>query len=181
MESVDSGVAFEGRKIQLDRLSHVYYEHKGAEKQRAFLEDFGFVLAKEVGKKAYYRGYGDDPWVYCLVESDEDRFGGAGFVVESEEDLEYAAQTLPGASKVYELNDAPGGGKCVTFKDPVDGFPVHLVYGQTPSRLEDEPSFPKIDFNFVSSLLTSQYVRFPRLIANNSQERNIDLPTKLRG
>jgi hypothetical protein len=40
------------------------------------------------------------------------------------------SRTLPGASKIYELTDAPGGGKCVTFHDSVDGFPFHLVFGQ---------------------------------------------------
>lgn len=64
----------------------------------------------------------------------DSRVGGqvwrVGFVVESLEDLEYASETLPGATSIYELKDAPGGGKCVTFYDPVDGWPMHLVRGQ---------------------------------------------------
>ena len=66
--------------------------------------------------------------MYCPEKSDEDAFGGVAFQVESETDLEYASKTLPGASEVYELADAPGGGRCVTFKDPVDGFPFHLMF-----------------------------------------------------
>jgi hypothetical protein len=137
------------RKIILVRIAHVIYQHKNIEKQRTFLEHFGFNECKHVGRKTYYGGYGDDPWVYCAIEGEEDRFLGAGFVVESEEDLAYAATTLPGASEVYDLFDAPGGGKCVTFHDPADGFPFHLIYGQTLAPLP-EPSFCKLDFNFVS-------------------------------
>jgi hypothetical protein len=57
------------------------------------------------------------------------------------------AETKP--TEVYELRDAPGGGKCVTFYDPVDGFPFHLVYGQTPVERLD-PHFPEVKINFVS-------------------------------
>jgi len=40
------------------------------------------------------------------------------------------------------LKDAPGGGRCVTFKDPVDGFPFHLIFGQE-GRVDErkEPDF----------------------------------------
>lgn len=137
------------RKIMLNRIAHVYYEHKNIEKQTAFLNDFGFYEAKRVGNKIYYRGYSDEPFLYCAISGDEDKFGGAAFVVDSEEDLVHAAATLPGATEIYELKDAPGGGRCVTFKDPVDGFPFHLVFGQNLSKLENEPSFPQLEYNYV--------------------------------
>jgi hypothetical protein len=47
------------------------------------------------------------------------------------------------------LTDAPGGGHCVTFKDPVDGFPFHLVHGQS---LRDHITvLPQLQYNFVCS------------------------------
>jgi cytochrome P450 family 619 len=119
------------KKITLTRPVHVYYTHVNIEKANDFLLDFGFSEEKRVGNKIYYRGYGPDPFVYCLEKGDEDAWGGVAFEVESAEDLEYASKTLPGASEIYELVDAPGGGRCVSFKDPVDGFPFHLVFGQT--------------------------------------------------
>jgi hypothetical protein len=137
------------RKIQLSRIANVRYTHKSIDSQRDFLTDFGFTECSRVGKKTYYRGYGDDPWVYCAIEGDEDMFGGAGFVVESLDDLEYATNTLPGASAIYELDDAPGGGQCVTFHDPVDGWPMHLIWGQNVAEVKNEPQFPKLDFNYV--------------------------------
>lgn len=135
------------RKIQLVRLAHIYYTHKNISKAAQFLEDFGFQETKRVGKDIYYRGTGSQPWVYCAREGDTNEFGGAAFVVESKEDLEYASQTLPGATGVYELGEAPGGGFGVTFKDPVDGFPFHLVYGQ--SLVAETRKLPALKYNYV--------------------------------
>ncbi|PNY24211.1 Metapyrocatechase 2 [Tolypocladium capitatum] len=134
------------RQIRLVRVAHVYYTHRDVEKARLFLRDFGFQEAKRVGDTTYYGGTGPDAFVYCAKKGSENEFGGAAFVVESMEDLEYASQTLPNATKVYALADAPGGGHCVTFKDPVDGFPFHLVYGQAP---DSATALPRLQYNFV--------------------------------
>lgn len=142
------------RQIRLVRLAHVYYTHKDITKASQFLDDFGFQKTKTISNDGkaivYYRGTGPEPFVYCLREGDVDEFGGAAFAVESREVLEYASQTLPGASKVYELLEAPGGGLCVTFRDPVDGFPFHLVYGQ--SLEEETRTLPQLKYNYVCIL-----------------------------
>lgn len=138
------------RQIRLVRLAHVYYTHTDINKAVQFLYDFGFQKIKQVGKDVYFRGTGTEPFVYCAREGDTCEFGGAAFVVESMGDLEHASQSLPGASKVYELDQAPGGGFAVTFKDPVDGFPFHLVYGQTP--VSDTADLPQLQHNFVCFL-----------------------------
>lgn len=137
------------RKINLVRLAHVYYKHKDIGAARTFYDDFGFYQTARIGKKTYYRGYGTEPFVLCAEEGEEDEFMGPAFVVESLEDLEIASKTLPGASEVYEMENVPGGGKCVTFKDPVDGWPFHLVYGQESVEAK-EPEFPELRFNYVS-------------------------------
>ncbi|KAI1302730.1 glyoxalase [Xylaria venustula] len=144
------------RKIQLVRIAHVYYKYPELEKAKQFLLDFGFTEVKSVrnnsdgeAEKIYFRGYGAEPWVLCAVKSNNDKpeFGGAAFVVESEEDLYIAADTLPGSSGVHELVDAPGGGRCVTFYDPVDGWPMHLVHGQTGVEMLDI-SLPHAPVNY---------------------------------
>lgn len=143
------------KKIQLVRIAHVWYKHQDAEAAKRFAVDFGFVKAAEVGKTTFYRGYGTEPFCLAIEASDTTEFGGAAFVVESEEDLVHAAKTLPKecrATEVHEMKDIPGGGKRVTFYDPVDGFPFHLVHGQTPVARED-PEFPILKFNYVSSCL----------------------------
>lgn len=127
------------RKISLNRICHAYYKYKDLDKAVEWFNDFGFVEEKRTGDRVYFRGYGPEPWVVCAERADRDEFGGVGFAVDSEADLALAAEVLPGASPVHDLADAPGGGRAVTFRDPVDGFPFHLVYGQTASPLLDIP------------------------------------------
>jgi hypothetical protein len=137
-------------RIKIVRLAHVYYKHKNMAAEEQFLKDFGFIETQRVGKKIFYRGYGAEPFVYCAEEGEEDEFGGTGCVVESMADLELATKCIPTASAIYDLK-TPGGGKCVTFKDPVDGWPMHLVYGQTP--VEPSQEFGYLDFNFVGRIV----------------------------
>ena len=137
------------RKIQLVRIAHVFYKHKDIAAARAFYDDFGFFETSRVGNRTYYRGYGTEPFVLCAEEGDRDEFLGPAFVVESLDDLEHAANTLPDATPIYDLEDVPGGGKCVTFKDPVDGWPFHLVYGQE-NVVPSPPDFPNLRYNYVS-------------------------------
>lgn len=48
------------------------------------------------------------------------------------------------------MRSEPGGGFRVTFTDPVDGFPFHLVWGQTPSDSSPEGTeSSQQDFNYV--------------------------------
>ncbi|KAI0482162.1 oxidoreductase [Xylariaceae sp. FL0804] len=128
------------RKIRIVRVAHVYYKYADLAKAAQFLNDFGFTEEKRVGDdKIYYRGYGTEPWLVCATKADTSDFAGAAFAVESEEDLQIAAETLPKATRVYDLTDAPGGGRGVTFHDPVDGYPLHLVFGQQTAPMLDIP------------------------------------------
>ena len=142
----------ETEKVNLLRIAHVYYTHAGFEREHQFLKDFGFteVSRVNVGKpneRIFYRGYGTEPFLYCSTKGEEDAFGGTAFVVESRKDLELATRVIPTASEIWEMKDAPGGGECVTVKDPVDGFMVHLVYGQVQRELEEQHE--QRVFNFV--------------------------------
>ena len=142
-------------KVKLVRVAHVYYTHAGFERQQQFLADFGFTVVSHLNvgqpnETIYYRGYGSEPFVYCLTKGAEDAFGGAAFVVESRKDLELATRAIPTASEIWQMKDAPGGGECVTVKDPVDGFMVHLVYGQAQREMEEQHE--QREFNFVGAL-----------------------------
>ncbi|KAG9503370.1 hypothetical protein J7337_006215 [Fusarium musae] len=147
------------RRIRLVRLAHVYYSHRDIANAHQFLKDFGFEETAKLGSKTYYRGTGTEPFVYCAVEGAEDSFGGAAFVVESFDDLTYAADTLPNATPVTKMDSEPGGGYRVTFYDPVDKFPFHLVYGQ--KEVDPLPkSLPERVLNFVGVLsVTAELVR----------------------
>ncbi|KAK5687701.1 hypothetical protein LTS10_001841 [Elasticomyces elasticus] len=134
------------RKVHLDRIAHVYYKHKDSNRAAQFLEDFGLTECKRSPGKVYYRGYGSEPFLYCLEEAEEDAFGGAAFVASTNEDLELAARIIPGASEVHEMTDTPGKGRRVTFHDPIDGFPFHIIYGQ--QLQEPSGDLPELQFNF---------------------------------
>jgi hypothetical protein len=132
------------QKINLKRLAHVYYTHENLAEAHKFLLDFGFSVVKSTDNEIYYRGYGTEPFVYCAAKGTENKFGGAAFVVDSMEDLELAT-SLPGATPIHD-SDAPGGGKRVTFIEPVDGCPWHLVFGQEPVEMTE--TFPELAYNF---------------------------------
>ncbi|KAL1858564.1 hypothetical protein Plec18170_002764 [Paecilomyces lecythidis] len=134
------------RQIRLVRLAHVYYTHVNIDEATQFLKDFGFRPVSEDKDAVYFAGTGSEPFVYCARKGPVNEFGGAAFVVESKEDLEYASQTLPGATEVYKLDNLPGGGFGVTFKDPIDSFPFHLVYGQ--ELRSETTSLPLLKYNF---------------------------------
>ncbi|SPO03177.1 related to 2,3-dihydroxybiphenyl-1,2-dioxygenase [Cephalotrichum gorgonifer] len=161
--SMSSGNSASIRKINLVRIAHVFYTHKSIDNARQFLGDFGLQELSRVGKKTYYRGYGAEPFVYCASEGSDDAFGGAAFVVESKEDLEFASKTIPNATDVHEMLEEPGSGFRVTFTDPVDGFPFHLVYGQKISDLKGVESSQQ-DFNYPTEKLrpANQFQRFKK-------------------
>ena len=117
--------------VRLSGLSYVIYEHPSIEDFRNFAKDFGLI---ETGGGAqhdetYFRGYGVDPFVYVARKAtgSTKRFVGAGYVAESEDDLENAA-AIEG-SKRLDMGDAPGDGQAVVLKDP-NGFDMIIVWGQ---------------------------------------------------
>ncbi|KAK4134653.1 Glyoxalase/Bleomycin resistance protein/Dihydroxybiphenyl dioxygenase [Trichocladium antarcticum] len=137
------------KKTRLVRIAHVCYKHADIDKAKQFAADFGFVEAGQNGKTTFFRGYGTEPFSLALEASDRDEFGGAAFVVESEEDLVHASKSLPKecrATEVHSMKNIAGGGRRVTFYDPVDGFPFHLIHGQTLVDRAD-PGFPLPQFN----------------------------------
>jgi len=107
------------------------YQHENLEKISTFLKDFGMRTVKKTEDKIWFGGYGVDPYVYVAEKGAENKYLGGAFLVESFGELEKAAK-LEGAGEIVELTDAPGGGHSITIQDP-EGFPVNLIYGQTPT------------------------------------------------
>ncbi|KAH6615403.1 Glyoxalase/Bleomycin resistance protein/Dihydroxybiphenyl dioxygenase [Boeremia exigua] len=122
-------------KVQLTRLSHIYFEHADLEKFRKFADDFGFVEAKSTRDRVYYRGYGRDQYVYVALKSidDQPRFKGPAFVAKSQGEFE-KAKKLPGAI-VSDMSDGPGGGEKITFNRPDDTF-FHIIWGQEEQAVD---------------------------------------------
>ncbi|KAJ5312161.1 hypothetical protein PENANT_c011G02826 [Penicillium antarcticum] len=123
-------------KVQLSRISHVYFEHYDLEAFERFAKDFGFVEAERKEKTVYFRGYGRDPYIYVASQSSTrgSRFMGAAFVAKDEENFNKAAK-IPGAT-CKTLDDAPGGGAMITFARS-NGTHFHIVHGQTERELKE--------------------------------------------
>ncbi|KKZ68080.1 hypothetical protein EMCG_06292 [[Emmonsia] crescens] len=86
--------------------------------------------------EVWYRGYGPDQYIYYAQKGPK-KFLGGTFEVESYAELERAAQ-LPDAGQIEKLQNAPGGGWLVSLTDP-EGFPLNLIYGQTPVEADKLP------------------------------------------
>ena len=125
------------KQIKLVKLAHMRYQHPDFVKITKFLKDFGMYIVKETDDKIWWRGYGNDQYVYYAQKGPEKRFLGGTFEVESMEELEKATK-LPGAGDIEQMKDAPGGGYFLTVHDP-EGFPINLMYGQRPATRGDLP------------------------------------------
>jgi len=140
---------------RLVKTAYVSYFHTDLAKTRQFLEDFGLHAIEEGATEdtVYFQGYGTEPYCYVAQKStnESNEFGGAAFVVESREELNYAAR-IKGATQIRPLN-APGGGEIVTVHDPM-GFPLHLVYGQSEKLALDVTPVP-----------------LPKLVVNYEEEK----------
>lgn len=132
------------KQVRLVKAAHMRYQHPDIPTITKFLKDFGMHIAKETDDKLWFKGYGDDQYVYYCQKGPEKKFLGGTFEVESYEELEKAAK-IPGAGQIEEMKDAPGGGYLLTVYDP-EGFPINLMYGQERATRGDLPE--KIISNF---------------------------------
>jgi len=124
-------------KVQLARLSHVYFEHPNLDEFSKFASDFGFVLVSSTGNNWYFRGYGKDPYVYVASQSTDGKphFGGPAFVAASREEFD-KAKALPGG-KLGKVVDAPGGGEIISF-ERADDTHSNIVFGQEERQIDTE-------------------------------------------
>ena len=136
-------------KIQLQRLLATHYEHPNLEKAHKFFIDFGLIEAQRSDDKIYYRGFGQDPYIYVAEKGVGGRaaFLGGIWVVASPADLETASK-LPNASPV-QSSSAPGGGDYVKLIDPT-GISMTLVHG-VQSRPQPEQDAEKPEEQVVNS------------------------------
>lgn len=140
-------------QIRLVKLAHMRYQHPDLPTIERFMRDFGMHVAARSadGERIWFRGYGEDPYVYYAQKGPKEFLGGT-FLVESMADLEKAAALPEATGPIVELEDAPGGGFFLALRDP-EGFPVNLMYGQQPAEkgelpqkviLNDETDKPRV-------------------------------------
>jgi hypothetical protein len=131
-------------KIQLDRISHVYFEHPDLEAFDQFALHFGLVEAFRDEDVILYHGYGVDSYCYVAKHSrtGSPSFGGGAFVARTQSDFDKAT-ALDGAT-VSDLSPFPGGGKRVTVKTP-SGFYIHVISGQEDRKAAEEPVSAQVE------------------------------------
>jgi catechol 2,3-dioxygenase-like lactoylglutathione lyase family enzyme len=125
----------------LERMSYVIYRHADLAAARTFLLDFGMLIVDETPERIYFRGYGDEPFIYLAEKSDSSSFVGIAFEASSSADLEKIAARFG-----VEVEDSPrpGGGRRITIADP-DGKPVEIVHGA--QKVEPIPTREALAFN----------------------------------
>jgi len=116
-------------KVQLERISHVYFDHEDLTSFEAFARDFGLVESWRDQEVILFRGYGKDEYCYVARKAPAGgkAFKGAAFVAQTQADFDKAA-AFEGA-KVTDLSRFPGGGKLVTVQTP-SGNDFHVLFGQ---------------------------------------------------
>jgi len=127
-------------------MAYVRFSLPDLELMKAFVEDFGLHTVHYVPSDGstgciYSRGLDENyPFVHVVHEGPA-KFIGFGVRVRAEADLYILAQSVPGCSPVEQISGVEGtlgGGKRVSFVDPVCGFLIEAVHGQhtdpIPSR-----------------------------------------------
>ncbi|OHF00197.1 hypothetical protein CORC01_04605 [Colletotrichum orchidophilum] len=116
-------------KVQLDRISHVFFDHPDLNKFHTFAIDFGLTPVETSNEDLrLYRGYGKDPYCYVARRSKTGKpaFGGGAFLAQTEAEFDKAAAIE--SAVISDLSGLPGGGRMITLKSPA-GFPFHVVHG----------------------------------------------------
>ncbi|WP_068876586.1 MULTISPECIES: VOC family protein [unclassified Phenylobacterium] len=124
--------------IKIEDVDHVRFRAPDLGQTRAFIEDFGLVVAEATDTRLVARGSGPAP-VAHVTELGEPGFVAVALRAESLEDLERLA-----AAEGAEVTDTdlPGGGRMVTLRDP-DGHRVDVVAGRAATPpLALDPSQP---------------------------------------
>jgi hypothetical protein len=131
------------KHVRIVKISHMRYQHPDLDRITTFLADFGMFIARRTDDRIWFRGYGNDQYVY-YAQRGEKKFLGGTFEVEDMAQLDKATQ-IAGAGPIISLDDSPGGGHMVALHD-LDGFPINLIYGQAPAQTGTYPE--KIVYNY---------------------------------
>ena len=113
--------------IRVEDIAFVGFRAPDLSKMRAFMEDFGAIVAYEDEHRLFMRGAAETPFLH-VTERGEAGFAMIGLRSETMADL----KTLAAEEGVkIEALDAPGGGSYIDLRDP-DGNIVRVVAGQRP-------------------------------------------------
>ncbi|MFK7831165.1 MAG: VOC family protein [Congregibacter sp.] len=128
---------------KIDDIMFLRFELQDLEAQKEYLAHFGMSLVRETEDAIYYRGTGSQPYSYVAHRGASDRYIGAAFTVDSEEQLNALAASV--GAEVHD-SDEPAGGRCVKCTDP-DGFGVEVYCGTARNETQVSEA-PKLNAGF---------------------------------
>jgi Glyoxalase/Bleomycin resistance protein/Dioxygenase superfamily len=109
--------------VKVSGLSYVIYQTNDLALMQSFLEDFGLTVVKNTGTKLYMKGLSNDPFIHVAELSDKNKYIGAGFLVDTVDQLkELAKQNSVEISK----SDYPGVDQVLRMVMP-DGFVIEVI------------------------------------------------------
>lgn len=133
--------------VKAKDVSYVRFSAPDLDVMQTFVEDFGLVVVHRDDNALYSRGLEGTPFLH-VVHRGPAKFLGVAFEVDSESDLERLAATVPDCSPVHDIPGIEGklgGGKRVHFVEPISGFIVEAVTGQSAEPLT--PRRDRITYN----------------------------------
>lgn len=111
--------------IKIEDIAFVRFRVPDLGEMRAFLQDFGLLVAEATDQRLVSRASGSSPFVH-IADLGEPGFAGVGFRAASLDDLRKLARSEGVPVRPFH---APGGGEHVVLTDP-DGNQVEVVAGQ---------------------------------------------------
>lgn len=113
------------RVAKVSDIIFVRFELRDLEAQCKYLDDFGMQAVQKDNGSIYYRGTGEDAYIYAAQKGEADTFIAAGYEVDTLEELQALAESQDVA---IDDGDALMGGKMVRLTDP-DGLGIEVYHG----------------------------------------------------
>jgi hypothetical protein len=117
-------------KVKVSGLSYVIYQTTDLSLMQSFLEDFGLTVVKNTGTKLYMKGLSSDPFIYIAELANKNCCIGAGFSVDTLEQLEaFAIQN----NEEITSSSYPGIKDLVRMVMP-DGFVIEVFVNSSTNQ-----------------------------------------------
>ncbi|KAI1272368.1 Glyoxalase/Bleomycin resistance protein/Dihydroxybiphenyl dioxygenase [Xylaria sp. FL0933] len=161
-------------KVNLSRISHVYYMYKDLDTAHLFLLDFGLLEVERRAGRIFYRGYGTEHFVFCAQKGDNDVFGGAAFAVKTLQDLGRASG-LPGATPIRDLEPGlVGAGKAHRGTQPFN-YPIDKNREPGPATVHKLGHFgiSTLDFARTFKFFTENFIFAPSDLIHDESGRDV--------
>ncbi|MEM7343805.1 MAG: hypothetical protein AAF485_06150 [Chloroflexota bacterium] len=129
-------------------LAYVRFACPDLDMMADFLQDFGLIIVHKDEDVIYARGLAPMPFCH-IVHRGPAKFMGFGLQMRDEVDLHKLAAEVPDCTPVYDIGGLEGelgGGKRVHFIDPICGFLIEAVHGQSAEELS--PERDKLVYNY---------------------------------